>query len=187
MSRLARSRGRWAAALVAPALAASLAAVSALARDLTAQERTALTEAANRFEVAMKDGNGTEVAAVLPPRMLQWIAKQSGGDQESVLRSTAEQIDGLREAGIRMIVKLDLAHADFESLKDGDPYVVIPTHGVVDGPKHMDIQINTLALMEDGKWYLLDISSETRLDRLRHAFPEFDGVTFGTPTTGTKP
>ena len=60
-------------------------------------------------------------------------------------------------------------------------------HSVVDGPRHMEIDVKALALMEDGTWYLLSLGTPARLERLRKAFPEFDGIAFEDATPVMKP
>lgn len=175
------------ARLAVAAIAAGLALAPALARDLTGLEHDALVRALDGFTAAMAAVDGPAVADTLPPRMVAWLAAQAGIDSRAERRSTADQLDAAKAAGLRMTMGYDLAAADVASLDDGTPYVVVPMRGVEESPVHRDIQAKALALMEGGRWYFLSLGTPARMERLRKAYPEFAGVAFDDATPSVKP
>ncbi|MBE7185644.1 MAG: hypothetical protein INR68_14700 [Methylobacterium mesophilicum] len=155
------------------------------ARDLTPEENAALQQTVTRFDRAMRDGDLETIVEVIPPRVLKQIGDRAGLDVASVRAATVQQMRSLMSQVKIESFSLDLPKAEHKELTDGTPYLLVPTETVVaaEGTRTKTIS-DTLAMLDENKWYLLRVSDANQVGMLRQVYPPFAGVSF--PETRTE-
>lgn len=163
-------------------MTAALVALSASshARSITTDEKAALETLITRFNKAIGDGDHSQVVDLsMSPRMLSYIAEKA----KLPVDKFREQIIGLTKK-VMASVKLesygmDMIKADYRTLADGTPYLLIPTETVMTVDQTRAVgKSNTLALLDSGRWYLIRISDKAQIDLLREVYPQFQGAEF---------
>ena len=179
---LALVRAAWAALLVLVLVAAAPPAGSA--RAVTAEETVALTAAIARFDNAMRESRYADVIEVIPPRIIGAIAAKAGATQEQLRKSMLEQIDKAMAVVKIVSFGMDLKTGRHAELPDGTPYILIPTETRMqaEGVGNVRATSETLALLDDGKWYLLRVENPLHVAILRETYPEFAKVEFAKGT-----
>ena len=181
ISALARSF-----ALIALALAGLSG--SAQARSITDEEKAALSQAVADFDGAMRANDMSKVVSVMPPKLVEALAKESGVDQQTLLKTVAEQSARLMASLKSSSYSIDLVHARFLELSNGTPYVLIPSQSNFDlGSGNVQTNSDTLGMLDRGHWYLLAVSQPSQAQVLTSAYPEFAGVKFNPATTKVAP
>ena len=152
----------------------------ASARDVTDAERAALVDRIARFDAAMRAVDAEGLVDVLPPRILAAIGRKHGLDVEAVRRVTIDAIrDGLKGITFESF-GMDLATARGLSLADGTPYLLVPTKTSIKvGTQVVSSSADTLAMMDGGRWYMLDLSQAPQVTLFLEAYPEFTGAEIG--------
>ncbi|WP_243374699.1 hypothetical protein [Microvirga solisilvae] len=158
------------------------------ARDLTAAERAALDQTLLDFQKAITGRQMEQVLAVVPPRIMEHIAKQSSLDTATVRKGVIDKMsEAFANVSIRSF-KMDMATADFRQLPSGTPYVLIPTELTMEvNAKAVEAKSQTLAIIDDSAWYLLDLSAKPQVSIFTQVYPEFAGVEFGGKTMKAVP
>lgn len=154
---------------------------AASARDLSSAELSSLKETVTRFDAAMHGNNYEVVVDTIPPRVLGHIAEQSGLERDK-LRTFVIATMKQTLAAVKLVsFGMDTGKLDQKQLVDGTPFALIPTHTVMDaGNGKISVNSHTLALIDDGTWYLLRVSEAQQIEILRKVYPEFAGVAFPT-------
>jgi hypothetical protein len=165
------------AAVLAFALALVLVASAAWARLLTGEEKAALAATVSSFDAAMRAGDHARVAQTVPPKILAHIARRANTTPEAIVALMVKSMQSL-QANIESF-GMDLGTAIHKELASGTPYLLIPTHTTmaVAGTR-VQLKSHTLALLDEGKWYLLRVNNAPQLQILREVYPEFAGVEF---------
>jgi len=157
---------------------------SADARDLTDAESAALAQTVSSFDAAMRASDYAGVVKIMPPRILEHIAKSAGVDPDVLRKIIIEQMAKALAAVKIVSFGMDLAKAEQKELGDGTPYVLIPTEVVMDaGDGKTAVRSHTLALIDADVWYLLRVSDAEQLTILRQVYPEYAGVEFPAGST----
>ena len=70
------------------------------------------------------------------------------------------------------------------SCANGTPYAMLPTTAVIEVRNGTRLLNSTpsLAILDDNKWYLLQINDVGQVESLREAYPEYAGIEFPTGT-----
>ena len=176
-----------------PGLVAVLAAVvlsssGSQARDLTGAEHASLAARVRSFDDAMRAKDIPTIIDVVPPRVVAHIAKTSGVPQSKLREVMIAQTGEVMKSAIVKSFGMDLGQARHESLPGGKPYVLIPTQVAMEiGDQKVAAESRTLALMDNGIWYLLDLNQPSRVSIFTRVYPEFAGVEFGGQTTKATP
>lgn len=158
------------------------AAVPALARDVTEEEQALLEETVASFDQGMRDMDMARVTATIPTKMLEAMAAQYSMTAADLTTAMVEQMTEAMKTVTLVSFGMDLENAEYLELSDGTPYVLIPTETVMDaGNGKIAAKSDTLALLDDGVWYLLR-PDESMLPTLRQVYPLFSEVEF-TPGT----
>jgi hypothetical protein len=162
-----------------PALA--LAAPAARARSLTTQETAALAATVKSFETGLREGKFDRMPTIIPPKVAAAIARRTGMTLDEI---RAAEVKSMRQFES---FRFDLGKAVQKELAGGTPCVLIPTEviGAVRG-RRVRTGSHSLALLDDGKWYLLSIGGaqlETTLD----AYPELKGIEIPSGSTEILP
>jgi len=179
-----RSVSICAAAVLLIALFAVLAPRGAHSRSLAAEETAALAATVARFDTAMRESRFADVVDVIPPRVLQAIASKGGGTVDDLRKAMLEQIDRAMRSVKIVSFAMDLQGGRHAELADGSPYVLIPTRTWMDaGSKgRLKASSETLALLDEGKWYLLRVENQGHVALLRETYPGFGNVEFAKGT-----
>jgi hypothetical protein len=172
---------RFAVALLA-LLVAGL--VPATARPLSEAETAALSGTVAEFNAAIGSGDYEAIIEVIPPPMLDHIAKQAGVPVDQLLVGLKGQMQEIFATVELVSFGIDVDSAEERELPDGSPFVLIPTTTVMEaeGLGRMKVDSYTLGLLDGEDWYLLRVSDLAMVGVLRQVYPAFAGVEFPAET-----
>ena len=178
----ARHNG-WRSAIAVLALV--LLPCAASARPLDDQERAALAATVASFGAAMREDNFARVTETVPPKVIGAIARRAGTTPDRIVALMIKAMQTLQRGDTKIVsFGMDLASADHKELASGGPYVLIPTETIVAaGGQRFRERSHTLALLDEGKWFLLRISNARQIEILREVYPEFARVEFPSGST----
>lgn len=170
-------------AVAALALFAALA-VPAFAEELTPEQEQALTERVESFDAAMRENDMQTVMGVVPPKVLDKIAEQSGVSVDQLLAAMQDQMDEIMGRVEIVSFGMTLDDVEYTTLESGIVYGMIPTETVLDlgsdaGGK-MRATSETLGLLDDGTWYLVRVDDPAQVAIIKEIYPEFADVEFPT-------
>lgn len=151
----------------------------AAAREFTSDEKADLQAQIVRFETALKQGDFSVVAESAPPKVLDHIATKAGVGVEQ-LRSAMQTQMQIAMASVKFLdFKMDVDKAAYKQAPDGTPYVLVPSRSLMEtkGQK-IEAKTSTLALIDDGKWYLVRIDDAQQINLVREVYPSFATVEF---------
>jgi hypothetical protein len=165
--------------VVVAVFALLLAAGPALVRPLSETESRSLNETVEAFDAAMRDHDYETVVKTIPPRVLAHIAKSAGVDVDTLRTLViAEMKAALAEVKL-VSFGMDLAKAEHRELPSGEPYVLVPTETVIDAAAGKFVgRSYTLAMLDDGDWYLVRVDEAQQVTIMREVYPEFAEVEF---------
>ncbi|MDO5605628.1 MAG: hypothetical protein Q4G25_10770 [Paracoccus sp. (in: a-proteobacteria)] len=176
-------RRTLAALLVAASLGLAGCAPGITASD-TFSETTLITDQAKQslsarvasFDRDINRGSIGNAVNYLPPRMLAQLSDDTGVPVEFLRAAGGAMLDGMtREMTVRS--RTDLSQALVGTTTTGRAYALIPGVAVITARgQTLTQQGNTLALTDDGQWYLIGLGDQDTLDDIRRAYPEFRGV-----------
>lgn len=165
---------------------AGLVPLAASAQDITPEDRTAIARVASGLEADVRAGDFTGTLDVIPPPMLAATLERFGVTEDELRQSIDTQMEDA------------LASVSFESfhmaIDDAIPartpgvarrYMLIPTETVIviKDVGRMWSRNQTLAVEENGKWYLVRIEDQGTIDLLRAVYPDFATIAFEPGTT----
>jgi hypothetical protein len=164
------------------ALVFVLIASAAWGRPLTDQEKAALAVTVESYDAAVRENNYAHMTQTMPPKVIAAIARRAKASPDQVVAELIKEAQEVVQRGDVKIesYKFDLGRAEHKALSSGAPYVLIPTEVIlaVRGGARVREMSLTLALLEEGQWYLLRMNDARQLQILREAYPEFAGVEF---------
>jgi hypothetical protein len=164
---------------IATVLALALLPSVAWARPLSDQERASLAATVESFDIAMREGNYARVAKIMPPKAISAVAHRAGATPDQIVELMINAMQETFRAVKFELFRMDLANASHKELANGTPYVLIPTRVVVVGPgRRVRESSHTLALLDEGKWFLLRIKDASQVSFLLDGHPEFATVEF---------
>jgi len=149
------------------------------AREFSDAERSALKDQIFRFEAALKSNDFDAVGKTVPPKILASIASGAGVSVETLRDALKTQMQ-MTLASVKLVeFAMDTDAARFEQTTDGTPYALIPTRTLLetDGQK-IEAKSDTLALVDEGNWYLLRVTDQQQVAILRKVYPAFASVQF---------
>ena len=166
-------------AVLALAVGAALVA-PALARQFTDAEKQDLADAVQKFDVAMKANDfATVVDTSIPPKLLTAMATGANVPVDQLKSLVIQQMTQAMQTVKIESYGMDVAKADYEETKDGTPYALVPSEVVMEiSGKKTKASAPTLAIIDDGKWYLLNVGQPTQVGTLKTVYPSFADVTF---------
>jgi hypothetical protein len=183
MRRGGSPRKKKALLAIAATLALVLVAGAGWARPLNDQETASLAATVEGFGAAVREGNDARIVQIAPPKYIGALARRTGATPDEVVAMIIKaQQQMFQEGGIKIeSFRMELAGAGHKELASGTPYLLIPTQTIVSvAAQSFRQRSHTLALLEDGKWFLLQIADAPQLEFLLDAYPEFAGVEFPT-------
>jgi hypothetical protein len=137
----------------------------------------------------MQEGNYEEVINLsLPPRILRSLAHHGNLSEDQIAKQAAKAIETVMGSVAELEFSFDLGKAQHRETKSGAPYMLIPTRTAfsIDN-KGMIFTSNTLAMMDEGKWFLVSTNELRVITLLHQAYPDFAGVEFDRGTTEIVP
>lgn len=170
-------------AAIAAAFLVTLAG-TASARDVTPEETAALAARIDAFEAAILAGDAETTFAVLPPLMLPAIAAAAGANLDEVIAEARFAMAETMAMLTAFTFDMDLAGARYLELPDGTPYALVPTETYAEaGTVTIRSTTETLAMLDEGLWYLLRVDEAAQVAVLRTTYPLFADVQFNDPVT----
>lgn len=162
-------------------------ASAGFARELTADESTALEDAVEQFNTRFSENDFAAIADSMPPKIIEYIATQNSVTTDQLKAAMVQQMDVAMTAVTIDSFSMDLETSEEKELPNGEPYVLVPTETVITaGETTVTTNSHTLAHLDEGDWYLLRIDDAAQLDMLREVYPEYVEVEFPQATTTTE-
>lgn len=164
--------------IAAAALALFLLGAGPAAADLPQTERIRLAEAVDQFNADFATGNNRAIIEGMHPGILAHFSEMTGM-APSVLKATLiSQIDEMMSQVTIISFNMDLTRADYGRTEIGRSYALIPTETVLkmDGVGEVQSQTTTIAVLDEGVWYLIRVDSPQQLDVLRTVMPDMAGI-----------
>lgn len=121
---------------------------------------------------------------VVPPRIIRTLSERAGVS-EGEFRAAMRELVNTQMQGVNLVsFKVDLAAASTARTPNGArTYLLIPTSTVVQvGGGRVRVNTSTLALEDEGEWYLIRVDDANQVALIRELWPEFAPVEFPTGT-----
>ena len=146
--------------------------------DVTALE-SSLSSRLGEFEDTFNSGQISRLLDFTPPKILTKILIDTNVTRVEL----NAQIDMVWEQTLQVVgigaFDLDKTIHPVKFLADGRPYKILPTSTVMT-VKANDSEVisksETLALIENGEWYILRLDDPSQIKIFREAYPGFDDV-----------
>lgn len=159
-----------------------LASGPAFAQAIDASDRAEVQARVEQFAAVMTAKNYVAVYEIsMAPGLRAEFRKRYGvtDDQirDAVVAGTAQAFEAVTLVDYTM----DVAGASAAVTPNGQRgYLLIPTRTLMDvtGSGRVESRNNTLAIEDEGQWYLLRVDDASQVEFLRAAYPEFVGVDF---------
>lgn len=156
---------------------------SVAAPSIEATDRAAIAARVADFDAMMREGRIADSVDFIPPRLLRMIARRFDVPDRDVKAMIGAQMADAVE-GVRFLsFGMDMQAARAATTPDRErAYMLIPTHSLIAVPDvgALRSQTSTLALQDEGRWYLVRIDSAQQVALLRAAYPAFTSVDFPT-------
>ncbi len=158
------------------------------ARSITDAEKQALVSTINTFKEAIQKMDGERIAETLSPKYMRQIATMAGTSETEARARFAETASKSSSAVTLNSFTVDIAAATFGEGIGGTPYVLIPSETMITTDiNQVIVNSHVFALMEEGKWYLMDVSAPQQRAIFNQVYPEFVNVQIPPPVTKTAP
>jgi len=155
----------------------------ALGQQMTPEDRDRIEARINQLSGHVRAGDFGATLDVVPPRLKAVLLNETGIDEASLKREMNRiWADLLREEELSLFgFDIDLAAASERVTPNGQhTYLAIPTETrlKVENSGSFRIRTQTLALEDNGQWYLIRMDRPEQTALLIRAYPGFDGVIF---------
>jgi ATP phosphoribosyltransferase len=162
-------------------LSASLFALPAtvsFAKDFPATEIAELQTAVNGFDTAMRANDMKSILKVMPPKVWGYLKEKSKLDDEQLMNVVGDALAAAMKDVKLLDFKMDVAAATTHELPDGMSYMLLPTVTKMEIKDYGKVAAisQTLAIREDGKWYLVRVSDPQQKQIVTTVYPAFKGV-----------
>ena len=176
------------AAAVALVLAVDVAACQPAAEGFSAADRARVEARIAHLDQTISSGNLAGAMDVVPPRLFRAIAQRAGITEEQLRQAMRDVVES-QMGGVTIVsYDMDLAAAPPLRTPEGNrTYLLIPTSTVVGLPDGSRVKSSnvTLALQDEGEWYLIRVDDQNQVAILKELWPEFGPVHF--PAGKTEP
>ncbi|MFS4439097.1 hypothetical protein ACMA5I_12850 [Paracoccaceae bacterium GXU_MW_L88] len=127
------------------------------------------------FDRATRQRDVDGIMSVTPPAITEVIAERSGVDAEDLHQALRAQLSAMLSQIELESYSMDMPDATAHRTADGTPYLLIPTHTIINipGTGRVESHSQTLAMEDAGVWYLVRISEAKQVALLREAYPSF--------------
>lgn len=134
----------------------------------------------DQLDRSMASGDLAAAMEVIPPRMLRTIATRAGATEDE-LKAAVREMLSTRMQGLTFVsYDMDLAAAAPLRTPDGSrTYLLIPTSTVIEfSGTRVRSNTSTLALEDEGEWYLVRIDDQSQVAIVKELWPEFAPIQF---------
>lgn len=161
--------------LIAAALLASLP-LSATAFD--AADKAGVEQAAAGYDRAFTSGDMSTVLDLLPPQVVSYLSRQMGGMSLGQMKeSMSKQMDVFMADITINELRMDTNRMTSGETSAGRAYAFIPTTVTVTAEGKTRTQRNqTLALEDEGRWYIVRLEQPQQFELVKQVYPDFAGV-----------
>jgi hypothetical protein len=151
---------------------------AATAKDFPATEVAELQTVVNGFDAAMRANDMKLVLKTMPPKVWNYLKEQSKLDDENLTAVVSDALAAAMKDVKLLDFKMDVAAATTHELSDGTSYMLLPTVTKMEIKDYGKVAAisQTLALREDGKWYLVRVSDPQQKQIVTTVYPAFKGV-----------
>ncbi len=157
------------------ALAAS---TSGFAREATEADKATVADRAAGFAAVFTNKTYGKLIDYVPPKIFEAIATQSGRPVGDVRAAAADQMKGLEAVEFRDM-SMDVEGATYAETSSGRSYALIPTRATITASgQTMKFESTTVAIEDEGAWYLVRIDDPSQTEILQRAMPDFEGIEF---------
>lgn len=165
---------------LAAAALATLAALPALARNITPEDRTAIAERIDAPGAAMTEGDWAALSDSVPPRIREQLATANGMSVDQLRDAMASAMTSIMQAATVEDFGMSLETAEEHQTADGTPYLLIPTFTIIatEGNPRIRVDSQTVALEDGGGWYLVRTDDAAQTAKVKDLFPAFATVAF---------
>ena len=133
----------------------------------------------DEFESIFESGKISKLFDFTPPKVLSSILGGSNVTRDQL----DSQIDQVWEMTMQTVeinaFDIDRTARDVEFLTSGRPYKILPTSvamKIKGNGSEIISKSETLALIEDGKWYIVRLDEPSQVKIFMETYPEFDSV-----------
>jgi hypothetical protein len=163
------------------ALAVAVLAGPALAQEVTPEQRDALSARVEEFGAVMDSGDMAGLLAFTPPPVRATLAEMSGLSEQELTEAMRQASEAMLAGATIDDFGMDVEGATAAATPDGArTYLLVPTttEVTVNGQGSLRTSSQTLALEDDGEWWLVRVEDPQQAMILAQAYPEFTGVAF---------
>jgi ATP phosphoribosyltransferase len=148
------------------------------AKDFPAPEIAELQTAVNGFDAAMRANDMKSILSVMPPKVWGYLKEKSKLDDAQLMQVVGDALAAAMKDVKLLDFKMDVAAATTHELSDGTSYMLLPTVTKMEIKDYGKVAAisQTLALREDGKWYLIRVSDPQQKQIVTTVYPAFNGV-----------
>ncbi len=141
-----------------------------------AELETQLQARIDKFNQDFAGNNYEGVVEVMPPKILVVLAEQNDMTVEQLQEMLPKFIEGvMSEATVHSFAMAD-AEGKVETV-DGLHYALLPTSADMSvGGNRAATETTTVALYDDGKWYLARIDTDAQEQQLKEVYPQLGSV-----------
>ncbi|TMV90489.1 hypothetical protein FGG78_12750 [Thioclava sp. BHET1] len=169
-------------------LALALMLASTLpAAAFDAADRNAVTQEVAGFEKAVQEKEYDVFFDTVPPKMMKSIAQTNGITVDKLEDTMQTQIKKAMSKVTMKSFHMDVSAMTTGKTSTGRAYAQIPTTSEMEVPNMGTVRATntTLALKDNGEWYLVRIDSPAQQEILRKVYPDFKDVSFPKGTMET--
>jgi hypothetical protein len=154
--------------------------VNVHAGSFSASEIQDLKKATATFDGAMRKLDMKSVLKFMPPKVWNFIRDRAKTTDEQLLESISKVMTKTFETVTLIDFKMDVENSTTQELSDGSLIQFIPTQTKMELDDHRKLlsTSETLAILEDGKWYLMRVSEQRQQSILIKIYPAFANVKF---------
>lgn len=161
------------------ALALLAATLPAAARPVTDDDLAAVAASLRTLQAASKNGEVMTAVTMSPPKVLDGFAQSLSLSREELLAMIETLSTEVMDRIEVVSVESRLREAEASETPSGRPYLVIPNEVVMrhEGESYR-AETFTLAMEDEGAWYLMPTANAERMELLRKVYPDFAGIEF---------
>lgn len=149
------------------------------AKNTSGNDQETISVLCRDFVSAFDNADYTSIVQMMPPKIVEFIAKYSRVTTEEAISVLAAGIEATLTSGSMEQFEMDPARMTLDALEDGTPFALIPTQliAIVNGQR-VSSTTHTLAMQDNGRWHLVSLRQAAIL---RELYPAFDNVEFPAP------
>ena len=160
-----------------PALSTFLLLASS-SHALEASDKARLVTTLSTYASALENADYVAVVNALPPAVIELISQEAKLSPEVIRKSVTAQMSSVMSEATIHSFTMDTSTMTSGETASGMNYAFLPTETVVSqaGGEPQNVETTTLAIDQDGAWYLMRIEYPSHYDFVRAAYPEFQDV-----------